>query len=116
MFELQQRILARLYEMLHPGSMIGDFVEACKPFENDDYTVRLIMHSRGLGDDSPMCIGEPRDEVMRTWKIEVGSTFIIKPVIFAREGFRRLYWGDTVVATETGARRLGSRKPEIMCL
>jgi Xaa-Pro dipeptidase len=116
MFELQQRALARCYELLHPGSIMGDFVEACKAFETDEYTCRLIMHSRGLGDDSPICIGEFRDEIMRTWKIEVGSTFIIKPVIFARTGFRRLYWGDTVVATETGARRLGSRKPEIMCL
>ena len=116
MFELQQRVLARCYELLHPGSIMGDFVEACKPFENDVYTVRLIMHCRGLGDDSPICIGEFRDETMRTWPIEVGSTFIIKPVIFARKEFRRLYWGDTVVATESGARRLGSRKPEIMCL
>jgi Xaa-Pro dipeptidase len=116
MFELQQRALARCYEMLHPGSIMGDFVEAMKAFENDEYTVRLIMHCRGLGDDSPICIGEFRDEVMRTWKIEVGATFIIKPVIFARRGFRRLYWGDTVVATEKGARRLGSRKPEIMRL
>ena len=116
MFDLQQRALARCYELLHPGSIMGDFVEAVKAFENDDYTVRLIMHCRGLGDDAPICIGEFRDEIMRTWQIEVGSTFIIKPVIFARNEFRRLYWGDTVVATETGARRLGSRKPEIMRL
>lgn len=116
MFELQQRALARCYDLLHPGSIMGDFVEAVKEFETDEYTCRLIMHCRGLGDDSPICIGEFRDEIMRTWKIEVGSTFIIKPVIFARKEFRRLYWGDTVVATETGARRLGSRKPEIMHL
>ena len=96
--------------------IMGDFVEAMKDFENEDYTVRLIMHCRGLGDDSPICIGEFRDEMMRTWPIEVGATFIVKPVIFARNEFRRLYWGDTVVATETGARRLGSRKPEIMRL
>jgi len=116
MFELQQRAVARCYELLHPGSIMGDFVEACKDFETDDYTCRLIMHCRGLGDDSPICIGEFRDEMMRTWPIEIGATFIVKPVIFSREGFRRLYWGDTVVATATGARRLGSRKPEIMRL
>jgi Xaa-Pro dipeptidase len=116
MFELQQRAVARCYELLHPGSIMGDFVEAVKEFETADYTCRLIMHCRGLGDDSPICIGEFRDEMMRTWPIETGATFIIKPVIFARKEFRRLYWGDTVAATANGARRLGSRKPEIMQL
>jgi Xaa-Pro dipeptidase len=116
MFDLQQRAVARCYELLHPGSIMGDFVEAMKDFENEDYFTRLIMHCRGLGDDSPICIGEFRDEMMRTWPIEAGATFIVKPVIFGRKEFRRFYWGDTVVATENGARRLGSRKPEIMRL
>lgn len=116
MFELQQRALARCYELLRPGSIMGDFVDAVKAFETEDYTCRLIMHCRGLGDDSPICVGEFRDEMMRTWPIEAGATFIVKPVIFARKEFRRLYWGDTVVATATGGRRLGSRKPEIMRL
>jgi hypothetical protein len=53
---------------------------------------------------------------MRTWKIESGSTFIIKPVIASRDRRRSIYWGDTVVATGTGARRLGTRGPEIMTL
>jgi Xaa-Pro dipeptidase len=116
MFEIQQRALSRCYALLRPGSVIGDFVDACAAFDSDDYTCRLIMHSRGLGDDSPICVYEPRDEIMRNWPIEIGSTFIIKPVIGTRDRLRSLYWGDTVVATATGARRLGSRTPEIMCL
>ncbi len=116
MFELQQRALARCYELLHPGSIMGDFVDACATFDTDDYTCRLIMHARGLGDDSPICVYEPRNETMRTWKIQTGSTFIIKPVIASRDRTRSIYWGDTVVATDNGARRLGKRHAEVMTL
>jgi Xaa-Pro dipeptidase len=116
MFELQQRALNRCYELLKPGAILGDFVEACATFDNDEYTCRLIMHARGLGDDSPICVYAPRNETMRTWKIENNSTFIIKPVIASRDKTRSLYWGDTVVATNAGARRLGRREPRIMLL
>ncbi len=116
MFEIQQQVLGRCWELLRPGAIIGDFVDACKAFESDAYTCRLIMHARGLGDDSPICIYQPRDEVMRTWKIENNSTFIIKPVISSRDKARMLYWGDTVTATDHGARRLGKRLPRIMQL
>jgi Xaa-Pro dipeptidase len=116
MFEMQQRALRRCYELLRPGAIVGDFVDACATFDTDEYACRLIMHARGLGDDSPICVYEPRNETMRTWKIESGSTFIIKPVIASRDRMRSIYWGDTVVATENGARRLGTRVPEIMLL
>jgi Xaa-Pro dipeptidase len=116
MFEIQQRALQRCYDLLCPGAIIGDFVDACAAFDSDDYTCRLIMHARGLGDDSPICVYQPRDETMRNWKIEANSTFIIKPVIASHDLSRRLYWGDTVVATANGARRLGGRIPQIMRL
>ena len=116
MFDLQQQALHRCYELLRPGAIIGDFVDACAKFDSDDYTCRLIMHARGLGDDSPICVYEPRNETMRTWQIENNSTFIIKPVIASRDKTRSLYWGDTVTATDHGARRLGKREPHIMRL
>jgi Xaa-Pro aminopeptidase len=118
MFEIQQQALQRCYELLRPGAIIGDFVDACVPFNSEEFSCQLIMHARGLGDDSPICVYQPRDETMRTWEIEANSTFIIKPVITRRDGsaFRRLLWGDTVVATDAGARRLGGRIPQIMRL
>ena len=116
MFEVQQQALGRCYDLLRPGAILGDFVDACVPFETTRYTCRLIMHARGLGDDSPICVYQPPSERMRTWKIESGSTFIIKPVIASSDRRRSIYWGDTVVATENGAQRLGKRHPEIMTL
>lgn len=116
MFEIQQRALQRCYDLLRPGAIMGDFVDACAPFSTDEHLCQIIMHARGLGDDSPMCVYQPRDETMRTWKIEANSTFIVKPVITARDGSRRLLWGDMVTATSSGARRLGTRLPQIMRL
>jgi Xaa-Pro dipeptidase len=116
MFEVQQQALARCYALLRPGAIMGDFYEACKAFDSAEYECRLIMHARGMGDDAPICVYQPRDEIMRTWPIENNATFIIKPIIGNRDRTQSLYWGDTVVATADGARRLGTRQPQIMRL
>lgn len=73
-----------------------------------------LMHSRGLGDDSPIAIHTARDDLTKDRPIEENSTFILKPEIRTRDGARHVYWGDTVVATRDGARRLGMRKPELI--
>jgi hypothetical protein len=72
------------------------------------------MHARGLGDDSPIAIYSARDALMRDWPIEENATFIVKPVIRTPDDAKRIYWGDTIVTTRTGAKRLGTRKAEIM--
>jgi Xaa-Pro aminopeptidase len=114
MFDLQQEALARCCEILRPGYTVGDVVEMAAAQSNSEYECRLIMHARGLGDDSPIAIYSTRDALMRDWPIEENATFIIKPVIRTPDEAKRIYWGDTVVITKTGAKRLGTRKPEIM--
>lgn len=114
MFVLQQEALAACYEQLRPGRTVGDLVDVAAGLSTDQYEVRLIMHARGLGDDSPMAIYSARDELMRNWEIEERSTFIVKPMVRTPDLTKRLYWGDTVAASEHGAVRLGSRPPELM--
>lgn len=114
MFALQQQALEACHEKLRPGNTVGDIVDVAASFSNDDYECRLIMHARGLGDDSPMAIYGTRDQLMKEWPIEVNSTFIVKPVIRTPDLGKRIYWGDTVTATENGAVRLGTRRAEIM--
>jgi hypothetical protein len=70
------------------------------------------MHGRGLGDDAPMFIFS--DEEMRNWAIEENAVFMVKPVIMTEGRAKYVVWGDSVVATKTGARRLGTRPPEII--
>jgi hypothetical protein len=40
--------------------------------------------------------------------------FMVKPVIMTEGRARNVVWGDSVVATPTGARRLGTRPPAII--
>ena len=40
--------------------------------------------------------------------------FIVKPLVTTADGSKRIYWGDTVVATPGGARRMGKRPREIV--
>lgn len=114
MFALQQEATAKCYENIHPGKTLGDIAEVAASFTNKEFQCKLIMHCRGLGDDSPMCIYTPRDATMRDWKIEENSTFIVKPVIQTPDNSKRVYWGDMIAATATGARRLGRRPASII--
>ena len=53
------------------------------------------------------------DEVKRTVVAE-NSVFIVKPVVMKGPGSPFVCWGDCVVATPNGARRLGTLTPEII--
>jgi hypothetical protein len=46
---------------------------------------------------------------MAEWPILANACFIIKPMVMRGEKEQFVYWGDTVVATANGARRLGSQ-------
>ena len=72
------------------------------------------MHGRGLGDDSPIAIYGTRDRSMAEWIIQENSTFMIKPMVMRGQRERYIYWGDTVVTTPTGARRLGRQPARIL--
>jgi Xaa-Pro aminopeptidase len=115
MFRIQQEALARCYDLLRPGATVGDLVKASAAVaQATPYTCRILMHGRGLGDDSPIAIYGARDERMSNWVIQANSTFMIKPMVVYGQRERYVYWGDTVVATESGARRLGRQPPRIM--
>lgn len=70
------------------------------------------MHGRGLGDDSPMYVFSASEEIKR-WVVEANASFITKPVV-ACHGRADIVWGDSVVVTPTGAKRLGKLAPEII--
>lgn len=114
MFALQQEAIVRCYDALRPGNTVGDVLAAAADMSHADYECSLIMHARGLGDDSPMAVHFARDEIMRDWPIEENATFIVKPMIRTPDHSKRLYWGDSVVATQSGAKRLGKRKAELI--
>ena len=115
MFRVQQDALERCYELLRPGHTVADLIEAAAAAgEGTGYRCVLTMHGRGLGDDAPISYQGVQDETMRTWPIEENACFIVKPLVSTLDGSKRIYWGDTVVATAGGARRMGKRAREII--
>lgn len=107
---LQAVALERCYDLLRPGHTIGDLVRACeKTTHGTPFACRILMHGKGLGDDAPIAIYGTRDQRMAEWPIEANACFVIKPMVMRGEKEQFVYWGDTVVATANGARRLGSQ-------
>jgi Xaa-Pro aminopeptidase len=107
---VQTIALERCYELLRPGHTIGELVAACTDVTVDTpFTCRILMHGKGLGDDAPIAIYGTRDKRMADWPIENNACFVIKPMVMRGEKEQFVYWGDTVVATPRGARRLGSQ-------
>jgi Xaa-Pro aminopeptidase len=107
---LQVEALERCYALLRPGYTIGDLTRACDDLaRNTPFTCRILMHGKGLGDDAPIAIYGTRDERMADWPIEINACFVIKPMVMRGEREQFVYWGDTVVATAEGARRLGTQ-------
>jgi Xaa-Pro dipeptidase len=73
-----------------------------------------MMHARGLGDDGPALLGDRDLERFRRIDLQAGMVFILKPQI--RAGKARASIGDTVVVTDSGARRLGRRKLKLIVI
>lgn len=132
MYSIQQEIIDRAYEHFRPGTLISEFLNIGEDAtRGTPYESRMIMHSRGLGNDAPIAVFGTRDERIRNWRIEENSVFVIKPVVMTREwissvawggsvigdsqntsgegGAKTVCWGDSVVVTPDGARRLGKR-------
>ncbi|MGC2971935.1 M24 family metallopeptidase [Paraburkholderia aspalathi] len=114
MFARQQEAVALCYSLLRPGEAIGNISAKIAAMSDYRFDCSILIHARGLGDDSPICIYAPRDQVMANWRLQENSVFIVKPQVSNRDRSKRIYWGDTVVCTADGAERLGTRPPSIM--
>jgi len=73
-----------------------------------------MMHARGLGDDGPALLGDKDLERFSKIELQTGMVFILKPQVRAAQGKGRASIGDTVVVTESGARRLGKRELKLI--
>lgn len=133
MYRIQQEIIDQAYEHFRPGTTIGEFLRIGEQATRGTlYSSRMIMHSRGLGNDAPIAVFGGRDERIKNWRIEENAVFVIKPVVMTNAWVRSVSWGgnvigsanaaettgqramtvcwgDSVVATPNGARRLGKR-------
>jgi Xaa-Pro dipeptidase len=107
---------------MRPGRRWGDVFDAVAAAIGDaDGEMFTLLHGRGLGNDGPLVIpdGAPRESGIAAEPIMANTTFILKPFLKVPEApaaFARTHdvtWGDTVVVTETGGQRLGTRRREL---
>jgi Xaa-Pro dipeptidase len=110
MAAVQHEAARRCWDAMRPGAVLGDFVDICaRAADGTPYECKPIIHGRGVGMDGPLLVLQARDERTREWVLEERSVFIVKPQLTTPDGTRKVIWGDTVVVTPDGGRRLGVR-------
>jgi Xaa-Pro dipeptidase len=109
---------------LRPGRRWGDvFADiTAATGGDDDGRMFTLLHGRGLGNDGPLVIptavSDPNSAIAEEVILE-NTTFIFKPFLAVPEApaaYARTHdvtWGDTIVVTAQGARRLGARPREL---
>jgi len=113
MWRLQQDAVGLCCAEMHPGVTLGALAARTEALaRGTPYRIKFLMHGRGLGDDAPMYVFSATDEVKR-WPVEANASFITKPVV-CRDGLADVVWGDSVVVTPSGVRRLGTLAPEFL--
>ncbi len=114
-FRTCQEILASAYEVFKPGITIGELNQFIVDWgkSHTSFMVRPLLHGRGLGDDAPISARSTTDTHAR-WQLEENVVFILKPTVATPDGQKRLYWGDCLVCTSQGPRRLGKRPVDVI--
>lgn len=75
----------------------------------------LTMHGRGAGDDGPIITDHARDPEQLAVALQENMVFVFKPSAETASGMPRSIctWGDTIVVSPTGGRRLGKRPHDL---
>ncbi|MFA9446114.1 M24 family metallopeptidase [Egicoccus sp. AB-alg6-2] len=116
---LQGRVFDQMLPMLKPGTTLGELVVECEKIcqrEQPTWGVtagaraQLIMHGRGMGDDGPIVTNSAKEPRHLRLPLQEGMVFIFKPQIRLKTNTHPINWGDTVVVTSSGGRRLGDRE------
>jgi Xaa-Pro aminopeptidase len=116
LMKVQGALYEDLLRDLRPGVSVGELTEKCdraiarhtpKSGHAAGATSGLSMHGRGAGDDGPIVTGgTTRDPVNLAVTLQENMVFIFKPTVRGANGYY-IQWGDSVVVTPEGGRRLG---------
>ena len=107
----------RTWEVLRPGATFGDVESAVGRAATRKFKAAQALHGRGLGDDIPLItFSSAAGSRMSDRVLQEGVCFVLKPYAtwLDEDGEKELNWGDTVVITQGGARRLGDRPHELI--
>ena len=122
LIKVQREIFNELMEALKPGITVGELARLTQESAQRAAPAagpaagaqsKLTMHGRGAGDDGPIITGTARDPDQLKVALRENMVFICKPSAVAADGKSLSTWGDTVVVTPNGGRRLGKRKHDL---
>ena len=123
LIKVQREIFNRVMENLKPGVTVGELAqlsrrtaESAAPKTGPAAGARgdLTMHGRGAGDDGPIITPHAKSPKQLAVAMRENMVFICKPSAISADGEYTCQWGDTVVVTKSGGRRLGKRPHELV--
>ena len=122
LIKVQREVFNRVLENLKPGVTVKELSEltqntgaaaAPKSGPAAGAKAELTMHGRGAGDDGPIITSHARSPRMLGVELRENMVFICKPSAITVDGNSLSTWGDTVVVTAQGGRRLGKRPHDL---
>jgi Xaa-Pro aminopeptidase len=118
LMKVQEDLFETILSALVSGRTLGELARMCAeratqiaPRSGPAAGVKgvLNMHGRGQGDDGPIITDSARDPGPLSVPLRARMAFILKPGVVSADGEYVITWGDTVIVTEQGGRRLGTR-------
>jgi Xaa-Pro aminopeptidase len=122
LIKVQREVFNRVVENLKPGVTVGELAEltfkateSAAPHSGPAASARggLNMHGRGQGDDGPIITPHAKSPRQLAVALRENMVFVCKPAVISADGEYICQWGDTVVVTKNGGRRLGKRSHEL---
>lgn len=111
MFDLSRKTFDRVIGMMAPGITWGEMVRVyVDSLRGSPYSPGATLFiGRGVGEDEPLA-GPRNTEDFLAGKLQNGNVVTLKPAVCTPDHTFTVNVGDTVVVTESGARRLGKRE------
>ncbi|MGH7794500.1 MAG: M24 family metallopeptidase [Candidatus Binatia bacterium] len=121
LIKVQREVFNGVMENLKPGVTVKEIGEATASVAQRmapqsgpaaGATAQLTMHGRGAGDDGPIITSTARSPRQLSVALRENMVFIFKPSAKSTDG-SICTWGDTIVITPKGGRRLGKRPHDL---
>ena len=124
LIKVQRQVFEHMMGWLKPGVTVRELAEqahevgikaAPKSGLAAGAKCKLTMHGRGAGDDGPIITDHARDPEQLAVALQNNMVFIFKPSVEVGEGANKSIctWGDTIVVTPNGGKRLGKRPHDL---
>jgi methionine aminopeptidase len=119
LMKVQQEVFAEVMAKLKPGLTVRELAlqtekasDKARPKSGHaaNCIVKLTLHGRGAGDDGPIITNTSRNQRDLDVTFKEKMVFIVKPSVETANGTTKSIctWGDTVVVTQDGGKRLGT--------